>query len=252
VEPLVKGALAVAALALVGAAAARLWPPPARGPATLDEASSAEELARMPCGPRELPEGDACVPIPGPPRGSGSAAALDPPLEEAPGARIPRRPDRPADVRALALPIEGEPTLVAPADDDLTVLRLGAPAGSKVLAAPLRDQDGPFEILAIETLPGRGLVVAAKAASIERGKGSRWLVLWGSLDGAGPGLEKGAKPRGGDVVGFAGDSASPGLAHVRFEVRKLRTGTEPDLPLATLVTDAESIAVDARNVLAPR
>lgn len=261
VQPLVKGALAVAVLAaasaLTGTAARPTTAPPR------EAASSSDELMKMPCGAREIPEGEACIPVPAP---TGSSGARDPApgdendddvarRDEAP-ARLPRRPDRPANLKTLALPIDGDPPLLDVAgverdSDDRSVLRLGAPRGAPAHAIALEGQVGPLEILAVERLAGRGLVVAALAhlGGVPDDQAAH-LVLFGSLDGAGPGLEHGSKLEGGAVVGFAGDSASPGESCLRFEVRRVRPGTDPrTTPLAKLVGDAESVATDARNVL---
>ncbi len=271
-QPLVRGALAVGVLAVVSAVASRQVRPP-DAPREVIDASGAEEPTRMPCGPRELPEGAACVPIPevvpsslatGPgTKADGGDDAADDGEEAAPGAHIPRRPDRPRDVRVLALPIEGEPTLLAvsgaPAlgggtsmsgDVDRPVLRLGSPRGTPVLTASLLGEEAIAEVIAIEKLPARGLVVAALATTREGKREDRWLVLYGSLDGAGPGLARGSTLAPGAVVGFVGDQLVPGESHLRFEVRRLRREVDVQkTPLAQLVGDADSIAVDVRNVL---
>lgn len=296
VQPLVRAALAVGVLVVVsGLATERVVRRGREAPAEV--ASGASEPVRMPCGSREIPEGAACVPIPQvAPGGSGAAVAADDDanaedVDVALGLRIPRRPDRPADVLKLQLPIADEPRLlevpgavVVGSDVDRTVLRLGAPRGAPVIAPPLRGQDGEAEVLAIERMTGRGLVVAVlattrgsdvdgkdakdaggakvanpgakvskpDATSAKTGE-ERWLLLFGSLDGTGPGLAKGSKLVAGAVVGFTGDAISPGEPHVRFEARRLRASATPaSATLAQLVSDAESVAVDARNVLAPR
>lgn len=313
VQPLVRAALAVGVLVLVsGLATERVVRRGRQAPAEV--ATGASEPIRMPCGPREIPEGTACVPIPRvAPGGSGAAqAAADAPGEVADdvdvalGLRIPRRPDRPADVMTLQLPIRDEARLLEVpgaiaigSDVDRSVLRLGAPRGAPVVVPALRGQTGDVEVIGIERMTGRGLVVAAlatthggdgdgekgakdgarakvaapgaasaqpSAGKARRDAGSggkgdaragageeRWLLLFGSLDGAGPGLARGSRLAAGAVVGFAGDAISPGEPHVRFEARRLRASATPETtPLAQLVGDAESVAVDARNILAPR
>lgn len=259
-QPLVRGALAVAVLAAASAltaSAPRAKPHlPHESPESSDTESS--DLARMPCAAREVPEGEACIPVP-----ALAASVGVPDAEEDDVARrdeappwLPRRPDRPANVKALALPIEGDPPLLevesgARGADDRSVLRLGAPRGTPAHAVALEGQEGPFEILAVEHLAGRGLVVAAlvQVGGVPDDQAAH-LVLFGSLDGAGPGLEHGSKIEGGAVVGFAGDSASPGEPCLRFEVRRVRPGTDPRAtPLARLVGDTESVATDTRNVL---
>jgi hypothetical protein len=108
-------------------------------------------------------------------------------------------------------------------------------------------------VLAVEKLPGRGLVVAALSSTTEGKREDRWLVLYGSLDGVGPGLARGSKLRPLMVVGFVGEELVPGEPHLRFEVRRLRRGADVEkTALAQLVGDADSVAIDARNVLAPR
>jgi len=275
VQPLVKGALAVAVLA----AASALAPAAIRGRtgAPREAASTDGDLMKMPCGSREIPEGEACVPVP-----ALSASGDDPgtdaqPPDDAGPTRLPRRPDRPAAIQALSLPIAGEPPLLdlpggAADDDDRSVILLGAPRGTPAHAVALEGQEGPFEVLGIERLSGRGLVVgvlatigskgakdatrarqARSAAKAPRKDAESFLVLFGSLDGAGPGLERGGKLIDGAIVGFAGEARPGGAPGLRFEARRLRPGTDAHLtPLAKLVTDAESVATDARNVLPAR
>jgi hypothetical protein len=264
VQPLVRAALAVGVLALVSGLAAQRAARPRQPPGAPEEgANGREEPTRMPCGPREIPEGEACVPLPAPAaRASASPGASDEPADEdAARGRIPRRPDRPADVLTLQLPLADAPALLPSGSDpaigggdaDLSVLRLGSPRGTPVIGVPLRGEEGAAEVLAVEKLPGRGLVVAALASTTEGKREDRWLVLYGALDGAGPGLTRGSKLRPGAVVGFVGDSLVPGEPHLRFEVRRLRRGVDVEkTALAQLVGDAESVAIDARNVLAPR
>jgi hypothetical protein len=324
VQPLVRAAIAVAALAVVSGVVTERSERSMAAPSRAEVAGAADAPMRMPCGARELPEGGACVPIPrlepsalagvrdaeppgadpsgaagadGPPgaaldRGAAEAGGSEDEASEVAGVgdggdqRIPRRPDRPADVMTLQLPLGAEPRLLAPAgvpltgDADLSVLRLVAPVGTPVVAPGLRGQEGDVEVLAVERLVGRGLVVAALATTREpsgaaagklaRGAtragsaprqpagsareagAERWLLLFGSLEGAGPGLAKGSRLAPGAVVGFVGDALT-GEPHVRFEVRRVRAGVDPlATPVARLVGDAETIAVDARNVLAPR
>jgi len=241
---------AASALAGTTAVPTKVQPPEA--------ASAGDDLMKMPCGAREIPEGEACIPVP------AASASRDDDDEtsmpdEAP-ARLPRRPDRPAKVYDLLLPIAGEPPLLgvpgATLDgDDRSILRLGAPQGTPAHAITLEGQQAPFEILGVERLPGRGLVVGALATigATKKSDGEGFLVLFGSLDGAGPGLERGGRLTDGSVVGFAGDSAARGEPCLRFEVRRLRPGTDAHVtPLAKLVTNAETVATDARNVLPAR
>jgi hypothetical protein len=79
---------------------------------------------------------------------------------------------------------------------------------------------------------------------------TRYLVLHGHLERPGPGVVVGSRHRAGEALGFAGDSGTPGLVHLRLEVRKLREGARLEqLAPRRLLDSAVSIPCDPRNVL---
>ena len=52
------------------------------------------------------------------------------------------------------------------------------------------------------------------------------------------------------LLGFVGDSGSPGVVHLHVEVRRAREGVDAgQLPLGQVNQNAKTVACDPRNVL---
>jgi murein DD-endopeptidase MepM/ murein hydrolase activator NlpD len=86
----------------------------------------------------------------------------------------------------------------------------------------------------------------------EAGQVRDYVVLFGHLDAIAPGLASGATVKDGDVVGFVGDTGSPELVHLHFEVRRVRDGVDATKRAARpndLVANDVSVVCDPRNVL---
>ncbi|KYF57530.1 hypothetical protein BE04_17100, partial [Sorangium cellulosum] len=78
----------------------------------------------------------------------------------------------------------------------------------------------------------------------------RYVLLHGHLDRPGPGVVAGARLDAGDVVGYAGDTGSPGLVRLRLEARQLREGARlSDLDPKRIIDAAVTVPCDLRNVL---
>jgi murein DD-endopeptidase MepM/ murein hydrolase activator NlpD len=81
-----------------------------------------------------------------------------------------------------------------------------------------------------------------------------YAVLFGHLERPAPGVETGRPPLGeGAVVGYVGDSGSPGIVHLHFEVRRVREGIDiGKVSAERLVANDVSVVCDPRNVLPRR
>jgi murein DD-endopeptidase MepM/ murein hydrolase activator NlpD len=197
---------------------------------------------------------------------------------------IPRRPDRPADYGAYRYPVpcgaeddggtQDDPRAPARAARGRCVVSgydldrsdeeqrraprlrdvghgavdLPERRGTPVVLLALEHQEGNAEVVYVGPL--FGTTVVTRHTVREAGRLRDYLLLFGHLDAAAPGLSPGSAVREGDVVGLVGDSGSPGLVHLHLEVRRLRDGVDvTKLAPSALVDGTESIVCDPRNVL---
>jgi murein DD-endopeptidase MepM/ murein hydrolase activator NlpD len=265
-----------AALSLGGSTStstARLSGPRGAGPSVLP--ANSEPVAPCPAG--TLPDGDACVRLPG---DEDRLGAPDPESSlnthrDVAGRwivydEIPRRPERPDAYEAYRYPVpcegrlQGKSCVVSGYDLDRSddqqrrahrlrqvghgAVDLAAARGTPVVTVALEHQEGDAEVVYVGSL--FGTTVVARHSLREGGRLRDYLVLFGHLDAAAPGLRPGGVLREGDVVGFVGDSGSPGLVHLHLEVRRVRDGLDASrLAPAALVDGAVSVVCDPRNVL---
>lgn len=277
VHPLVLGAAAAAILAALGtlerpatqAAAAVVGPAQVRG-----AAGEPAPLGAL-CGPRTIPDGEACVPLPAPgapieERGELRAAKGAHPSAQARAEiydQIPRLPERPAEHEAYLYPIgspEAPPRLLSGYDLDRPApeqrqgaefhetghggLDLAGNRGDPVRLIALEHQEGNVEVAFVGEL--FGITVATSHMLQEAGRLRHYVVLHGHLDRPGPGIVAGAKVAPGDTIGFVGDSGSPGIVHLHLEVRQVREGVNlAAIELGRLADNATSVPCDPRNVL---
>ncbi|WP_437733031.1 hypothetical protein [Sorangium sp. So ce1335] len=291
-SPLVRGAAASALVLALGGLDDPAPPPPAVGPPAA--AARGGAAAGALCGPRTVPEGAACVPLPAPgaPLPEGGAAALYGPTGARPGAgarshayeHIPRRPERPASAAAYAFPI-GAPDHPSPAfllvegaaappgalpqagpapTGPSPVAAIGAPRpeppswtggveiaaarGDRVAALRLDGQEAKAEVVFVGELTG---ITVATAHDVREGdRVRRYVLLHGHLDRPGPGVVAGARLDAGDVVGYAGETGSPGLVRLHLEARQLREGARlSDIDPKRITDAAVTVPCDLRNVL---
>lgn len=285
-RPLVRAAAAAAVLTVLGSFD-RAEPPPAPVlSSSLPGSQAAGAPMRALCGARRLPEGTVCLPLPAP----GAELTLAEPLEPAPivtnshptlGAsrspglepgrglevydHIPRRPDRPSDLSLYGLPI-GEPgerlRVIGGYDLDLpgnaqrrTAHAVGhggidieAARGQEVMVASLENQEGEAEVAFIGEL--FGTTVVTNHLVREAGRLRSYAVIYGHLEGPRAALLPGTHLEPSDLIGFAGDTGSPGIVHLHLEIRQLREGVSlAAIDLHKLVNNAVSIPCDPRNVL---
>ncbi len=182
--------------------------------------------------------------------------------------QIPRRPDRPADYARYQYPIPpGLPdgkSVVSGYDLDLpdhmqrrgrTLRAVGHGAvdlpqkrGTPIPMMPLEHQVGPAEVIHVGPLMGYSVVT--KNTLREGGRLVDYVVIYGHLDAAAPGLIRGAKLESGELVGFVGDTGSPELVHLHLEMRRLHDGVDGSkLSPGRILAKDVSIVCDPRNVL---
>jgi murein DD-endopeptidase MepM/ murein hydrolase activator NlpD len=273
VRPFVRAAV-LAAIALVVARLAE------RGLAETETATPTESSAKLaalevPCPAGSLPDDGACIPVPlGTVRGGPALEATRDEHRDRLGRlqqydHIPLRPERASDYRRYRLPIPVPATgpLVSSGHDrhlpDSEQRRganlgevghggvdLGAPRGTAVRAVSLEHQTDPSSLLFAGDLFGTTVVTHHR---VREGAGVReYLVLYGHLERAAATLKPGETVAPDAIIGFVGDTGSPGAVHLHLEVRRVRDGIRVrELGPRELVHDARTIAVDPRNVLEP-
>lgn len=284
-EPLVRAAAIAAALsALIHSAEIGLPPLSADragsgGPAAGAAAGSVGDGAPATAGPGQslcppgtLPDARVCIPVPRDVLGRDELDAVENAHRDKSGRtrvyeQIPRRPDRPADYRRFRYPVPIRPDqsfvssgydLDLPDKDQRRGAHLKAighggidiaqKRGTEVRLVNLEHQVGDAEVLFVGELFGNSVVT--RHAVKEGGRLRDYLVIYGHLDGPAPGLGAGRNVREGSLLGFVGDSGSPGDVHLHLEVRRVRDGVDASkLHAGSLAKNAKTVACDPRNVL---
>lgn len=266
--------VAAALSALIRVAADRATPAAAAGTRVPGAGGQGAALA-SPCPPGTLPDDGVCIPVPRGDRGGDALSAEKNAHRERSGRwrvydQIPRRPERPADYRRYRLPVEPLPgqSFVASGYDldrpdaeqrrgaELKAVGHGgidiaAKRDTEAHLVPLEHQVGDAEVLYVGPLFGNTVVV--RQAVREGGRLRDYIVLYGHLAGPAPGLRHGMNLHEGALVGFVGDSGSPGAVHLHLETRRVRDGVDPaSLEPGQLTKNEKTVVCDPRNVLALR
>jgi murein DD-endopeptidase MepM/ murein hydrolase activator NlpD len=120
--------------------------------------------------------------------------------------------------------------------------------GTPVLLVALEHQVGDADVLFVGKLFGNSVVTHH---ALREGGGVRdYLVIHGHLEKPASGLAKGSALPAGAVVGYVGDSGSPGVVHLHLEVRRTREGVSIGaLGPGELAHNSKTVACDPRNVL---
>jgi murein DD-endopeptidase MepM/ murein hydrolase activator NlpD len=181
--------------------------------------------------------------------------------------QIPRRPERPADYRRYQLPVPPLPEqsfvtsgydLDRPDDEqrrgaDLKAvghggIDLAQKRNTPVTLVPLEHQIGDADVLFVGKLFGNSVVT--HHAVREQDAVRDYLVIHGHLEKPASGLTRGATLSTGAIVGYVGDSDSPGVVHLHLEVRRAREGVAlGSLGPGELTKNVNTVACDPRNVL---
>ncbi|MBK9261507.1 MAG: hypothetical protein IPM54_17085 [Polyangiaceae bacterium] len=259
-QPLVRAAVFAALVAAVGAFGFSRKKTPQAPEAPAEPARVPAPAMAASCGPFQLPEGDACIPLPR----TGQTTRVD--GSDAPkaalrqrGEVIPRRPERPADASAYRYPLAGDakpivlggldlpPGTVPDAEIGPSAVLLEATSGDEVIAVTLEGQEGPAEVAFVGELVGTTVVTAHMVR--EGGRLRQILVVHGLLASSSERAVEGVTVEDGDVIGWVG-SLSGGRDALYVEARQVREGTNLGVvDSSKLRDDSTSVACDLRNVL---
>ena len=275
-DPLLRGALALSLVSLLTRAAELRRPEPQR---TIDSSiahtpasNAAQERAEAPCPRGTLPDGNVCIPVPDPDAAGETLVEQQNEHHDRNGRlrvydQIPRRPERPKDFRKYRLPVPvlADQSFVTSGYDldrpdaeqrrgtELSAVGHGGvdlaqARGTEVRLVNLENQVGDASVLAVGHLFGNSVVTQHTVR--EAGALREYLVIYGYLQSPAPGLSHGQTLKAGALLGFVGDSGSPGVVHLHVEVRRAREGVDAgQLPLGQVNQNAKTVACDPRNVL---
>jgi|HubBroStandDraft_2_1064218.scaffolds.fasta_scaffold44962_2 murein DD-endopeptidase MepM/ murein hydrolase activator NlpD len=246
------------------------------GGTSLGRTTSPQALPAPACGANRLPDDGVCVHLPDDDEGAPAAESAvnshrDPRGDWVVYDQIPRRPDRPASYDAYQYPVPCIAGCVFSGYDlDRTdeLQRRGhhlrhvghggvditAPRGTPVALMSLDHQVENAEVIYVGPL--FGTTVVTRHTLREGGVLRDYIVLFAHLESPGPRLLDhaiGTRLQPGEVIGFVGETGSPGLVHLHLEVRRVREGTDlSHLSPAGLVDSAATVVCDPRNVLAQK
>lgn len=237
-----------------------------------NEATPSTSGAAPLCPPGTLPDGGVCVPVPDVIQGGEALSEQRATHHDRQGRlrvydQIPRRPERPADYRRYQLPVPPLPQqsfvtsgydLDQPDDDQrrgATMKAVGhggvdvaQKRGTPVALVPLEFQVGEASVLLVGKLFGNSVVTHHQ---VREGAGVRdYLVIHGHLEKSAASLNRGATVPAGAIIGYVGDSGSPGVVHLHLEIRRAREGVVlQSLQDGELAHNSKTVACDPRNVL---
>ena len=265
-------ALGLRAVSLLAAPAARPGSHQASAAGPTPKSSPEGQADAPACPPRTLPDGGVCVPVPDGSLGGEALAEQRAQHHDRDGHlrvydQIPRRPERPADYRQYQLPVPPLPQqsfvtsgydLDLPDDEQRRGAEMKAVGhggidlaqkrGTPVALVALEHQVGDADVLFVGKLFGNSVVThhAVREQSTLRD----YLVIHGHLEKPASGLARGTTLRAGAIVGYVGDSGSPGVVHLHVEVRRAREGIVLSaLGPGELTQNSKTVACDPRNVL---
>jgi murein DD-endopeptidase MepM/ murein hydrolase activator NlpD len=235
--------------------------------------SVAADTSAPMCPEGTLPDGNVCVHLMLDESGPELAAATGAHREKS-GAwssyeQIPRLPERPPNYEAYVYPIPpGVPhgcPVISGYDLDrpdeqqrrgrrLTHVGHGGvdlpqARGTPVALLRLDHQVGDAEVLYAGHL--FGTTVLTRHTLSENGQKRDYLALHGHLDMIAPGVHAGRTLADGEVLGTVGDTGSPGLVHLHYEIRRVRENVDlRKIPAGIrFIAEDVSIVCDPRNVL---
>lgn len=182
--------------------------------------------------------------------------------------QIPRRPDRPADYDAYVYPVPpglpGGKYVISGYDLDLpdtmqrrgrTLRAVGHGAvdvpqkrGTPIKMIDLDHQIGDARVLWVGEFMGQSVITLHTVR--EGGRQREYVMIFGHIDSAVPGLKRGSMVKKGETVAYVGDTGSPELVHLHLETRRVRDGVDGSTlwPGAVLAPHT-TIVCDPRNVL---
>jgi murein DD-endopeptidase MepM/ murein hydrolase activator NlpD len=230
-------------------------------------------LAKAQCPRGTLPDNGVCIPVPV--AGDDEGEALEPERNRhrtrsgdvTEYDQIPRRPERPKDYRLYRYPVEplaGQSLLMSGYDLHLPDesqrrgrklkatghggIDLAQKRGAEVRLVALEHQAEPAEVLFVGWLFGNTVVTLHRIN--EAGERREYIVIFGHLEKPARDLAASDVLDEGALVGYVGDSDSPGAVHLHLELRQVRPGVEArGLAPGELVDNARTVACDPRNLL---
>lgn len=267
-----RATLALGLFAAVASAAGWGSPQPelARQPRQLSAPTQDE---RAPCPAGTLPDADVCIPVPeAPETDDGASLAAERNVHRTRAGvlteyeSIPRRPERPKRYGAYRYPVElgekarllsgfdlDQPDAYQRRGERLSAvghggIDLAAPRGTEVRLVNLEHQQGSADVLYVGPLIGNSVVTRHSVR--ESGTLREYLVFFGHLQAPASGLARGMVVPEGAVLGYVGDSGSPGAVHLHLEIRQVRANVDSQsLARGELLLNARTIACDPRNLL---
>lgn len=272
-HPVVRAAIAVSILA-AGSSLSEIRSAPRTTTIIRNRpGDSPDDLSAL-CPEGQVPDVTHCVPVPDRPSAGqreGLAASLQAHRDKDGTWRtyeqIPRLPDRPASYESYEYPVPttpGAPVAVSGYDLDLPDdqqrrgqslsvvghggVDLARPRGTEVRVVSLDGQQGDAEVEFVGELFGHTVITRHTLA--EAGRSRDYVVVYGHLESAAPGLSAGTAAPAGTLIGFVGDSGSEGKVHLHLEVRQVRDGVDPAAIRGPgAVHPSVTIVCDPRNVL---
>ncbi|HVJ19905.1 MAG TPA: M23 family metallopeptidase, partial [Polyangiaceae bacterium] len=236
-------------------------------------AGSAAHGLNAACPRGTLPDANACVPVPLNAEAGGLALPEERNAHRDRQGRwqeydhIPRLPERPEDYRQYRLPVPppAEQSFVTSGYDlhlpdaeqrrgaDLHAVGHGGidiaqKRGTEVHLVRLEHQEGDASVVYVGPLFGN--TVVTRHLVREGGLQREYVVLFGHLERAASTIARSTVVPDGTVLGFVGDSGSPGAVHLHYEARRVREGYEAmKLEPGDITKNSRTVACDPRNVL---
>jgi murein DD-endopeptidase MepM/ murein hydrolase activator NlpD len=182
--------------------------------------------------------------------------------------QIPRRPDRPESYSAYLFPLSNPTRVMSGYDLDLPDsnqrraptlrhtghggLDLTAARGAPVTVVLLEHESQEPEVLYAGGLFGTSVVTLHTVH--EGGDVREYVVIYGHLDEIAAGIQAGRHLAPKEVVGFVGDTGSPGLVHLHLEIRRVRESAKIRDAVrqaggGAILLDWATVVTDPRNLL---
>jgi murein DD-endopeptidase MepM/ murein hydrolase activator NlpD len=121
---------------------------------------------------------------------------------------------------------------------------LARPIGTPIVSIPLEGQQSPTRVLY------RGMLFGNTIVTLHERPDGYYVAIHGHMSVFAPEMVPGATVAAGAPLGAVGDSWTPGVPHLHYEVRWVRTGVDPwSLWGNELWENALAVPCDPRNVL---
>ncbi len=123
-------------------------------------------------------------------------------------------------------------------------LDLARPIGTPIASLPLEGQSAPTRVLF------EGMLFGRTVATVHERPDGTYVAIHGHMSAVAPGIVPGAVVDAGALLGAVGDSWTPGVPHLHYELRWVRPGVDAwTLWGRDLWDNAKAVPVDPRGVL---